>query len=69
MKKKLKFYSFVLILIMFFVCLFSTEVQAKSKVCLNKNTVSIYKGKTYTLKVSGTKASVKWSTYTQGTSL
>lgn len=36
-------------------------VEAKSNIKLNVKSKSIYKGKTYTLKVQGTKKKVKWS--------
>lgn len=36
-------------------------VEAKSKIKLNVTKKTIYKGKTYTLKVKGTKKKVKWS--------
>lgn len=37
------------------------NTQAKAKVKLNKTTISLQKGKTYTLKVKGTKKKAKWS--------
>lgn len=40
---------------------FVYTVNAKSKIKLNVTKKTLYKGKTYTLKVSGTKQKVKWS--------
>lgn len=37
------------------------NTQAKTKVKLNKTSISIQKGKTYTLKIKGTKKNPKWS--------
>lgn len=37
------------------------NTQAKAKVKLNKTSISLQKGKTYTLKVKGTKKKPKWS--------
>lgn len=37
-----------------------TQVEAASKVKLNKSTVTIYVGKTYTLKLPGTSAAATW---------
>lgn len=37
------------------------NTQAKAKVKLNKTSISLQKGKTYTLKVKGTKKKAKWS--------
>ena len=37
------------------------EVQATSKVKLNKTKIVLIKGQTYTLKVQNTKKKVKWS--------
>lgn len=38
------------------------NTQAKTKIKLSKTSISIQKGKTYTLKIKGTKKKVKWST-------
>lgn len=52
----------LLCLFLSMILLFSTApVSAKSKIRLNKTSVSIQKGKTYKLKVKGTKKKVKWS--------
>lgn len=37
------------------------NTQAKAKIKLNKTSISLQKGKTYTLKVTGTKKKAKWS--------
>ena len=37
------------------------NTQAKAKIKLNKTKISLQRGKTYTLKVKGTKKKVKWS--------
>lgn len=46
-------------IIMIFAMLFSTEVQAAK---LNKTSLTLVKGKTYTLKMNGTKKKVIWKT-------
>lgn len=56
MKKKL------ICLFLAFTMMFSTvTVSAKSKVKLNKSSITIIKGKTYKLKIKGTKKKAKWS--------
>ena len=44
-----------------FINLQTSSIVEASTIKLNKTKLTLYKGKTYTLKVSGTKKSVKWS--------
>lgn len=60
MMKKIKFC--VIALLMISLVLQSGQfVEAKGKVALSKSSVSVYVGKSATLKVKNTKAKVKWS--------
>lgn len=62
MKNKLKsVFAFLLIFALVFTIL-PTNVEAASKVKINKTKATIYVGKTTTLKVSGTSKTVKWTT-------
>lgn len=58
MKKKLIFFTLFLAVTMLIVPVSS---EAAKRVKLNKKSVSLYEGKSIKLKVSGTKAKVKWS--------
>lgn len=62
MNKKAKITSFLLVVMMIFMIISSTNVEAASKVKINKTKTTIYVGKTETLKISGTKKNVKWTT-------
>ena len=57
--KKLLTRLFIAMLILTFTPTMNT--QAKTKIKLNKTKISLQRGKTYTLKVKGTKKKVKWS--------
>lgn len=57
--KKLLTRLFIAMLILTFTPTMNT--QAKAKIKLNKTKISLQRGKTYTLKVKGTKKKVKWS--------
>ena len=57
--KKLLTRLFIAMLILTFTPTMNTQAQAKIK--LNKTKISLQRGKTYTLKVKGTKKKVKWS--------
>lgn len=54
--------SFLTFCIILMSIIFTTNVQAASKVKLNKESVTIAKSKSITLKLKGTKKKVKWST-------
>ena len=54
--------SLLLILALCFTFIPTVNVQAASKVKINKTSTTIYVGKTETLKISGTSKTVKWST-------
>ena len=54
--------SLVVIFALCFTFIPTTNVEAASKVKINKTKATVYAGKTTTLKVSGTKKAVKWST-------
>ena len=56
--KKLLTRLFIAMLILTFTPTMNT--QAKAKIKLNKTKISLQRGKTYTLKVKGTKKKVKW---------
>ena len=57
--KKLLTRLFIAMLILTFTPTMNT--QAKAEIKLNKTKISLQRGKTYTLKVKGTKKKVKWS--------
>ena len=61
MKNKYKLLSLFLVMVL---CLtmFPVNVEAASKIKLNKTTATVYVGKTTTLKITGTSKTVKWST-------
>lgn len=61
MKNKFKILSFILIFALCFT-LIPTNVEAASKVKINKTSTTIYVGKTEALKISGTSKTVKWTT-------
>ena len=54
--------SLLLILTLCFTFIPTVNVEAASKVKINKTATTIYVGKTTTLKVSGTKKAIKWKT-------
>ena len=60
MKNKCKILSFLIIFTLIFT-LIPVNVQAASKVKLNKSTATVYVGKTTTLKMNGTSKKVTWS--------
>lgn len=60
MKNKCKILSFLIIFTLIFT-LIPVNVQAASKVKLNKTATTVYVGKTTTLKISGTSKKVTWS--------
>ena len=62
MKNKLKSLSTFLLIFALIFTLIPTNVEAASKVKINKTKATVYVGKTTTLKVSGTKKTVKWTT-------
>lgn len=53
---------FALIMALLLPVTFQEEVEAKSKIALNRKKVTLYAGKTYRLKVKGTKKKVRWTT-------
>lgn len=61
-KKKIKLLSFVLSIAMLLSIMVVTpgEAKTKSKIRINKKKITLYVGKTYKLKVKGTKKKVKW---------
>ena len=59
MKILKRFLPILLILVMF---VNTTSADAASKVKINKTKATVYVGKTTTLKISGTKSTVKWAT-------
>lgn len=61
MKKHKKILGILLVFVLIFT-LIPTNVEAASKVKINKTKATVYVGKTTTLKVSGTSKTVKWST-------
>ena len=62
MERIRKLMSLLLILAFCFTFIPTVNVQAASKVKINKTKATVYVGKTTTLKVSGTKKTVKWTT-------
>ena len=62
MERIRKLLSLLLILALCFTFIPIANVQAASKVKINKTSTTIYVGKTETLKISGTSKTVKWST-------
>ena len=60
MNKFKRFYSLFLVLVLI-ITLVPINVQAATKIKLNKTKVSLYVGQTINLKVTGTKNKVKWS--------
>jgi len=62
MKKMRKTLSFLLILAMLISILTPMQVEAASKVKINKKSHTMYVGQTYALKISGTSKKVTWST-------
>ena len=62
MERIRKLMSLLLILALCFTFIPTVNVQAASKVKINKTSTTIYVGKTETLKISGTKKTVKWKT-------
>ena len=62
MERIRKLMSLLLILALCFTFIPTVNVQAASKVKINKTKATVYVGKTTTLKVSGTKKAVKWTT-------
>ena len=62
MERIRKLMSLLLILALCFTFIPTVNVQAASKVKINKTKATVYVGKTTTLKVSGTKKAVKWKT-------
>lgn len=61
MKWSIRILTYVLSVMLIFISL-PTNVEAASKVKINKTKATVYVGKTTTLKVSGTKKVVKWKT-------
>lgn len=61
MKNKFKILSFMLILALCFTFIPTVNVQAASKVKINKTSTTIYVGKTETLKISDTSKTVNWT--------
>ena len=61
MKWSIRILTYVLVVMLIFISL-PTNVEAASKVKINKTKATIYVGKTATLKVSGTSKTVKWTT-------
>ena len=61
MKWSIRILTYVLSVMLIFISL-PTNVEAASKVKINKTKATVYVGKTTTLKVSGTKKTVKWTT-------
>ena len=61
MKNKFKILSFILIFALCFTFIPTVNVEAASKVKINKTSTTIYVGKTETLKISGTSKKVKWT--------
>jgi len=53
--------NLVLFVLMLIIITIATPVQAKTKITLNAKKKTLVVGKTYTLKVKGTKKKVKWS--------
>ena len=62
MKNKFKMLSFILVFALCFTFIPTVNVEAASKVKINKTSTTIYVGKTETLKISGTSKAVKWKT-------
>ena len=62
MERIRKLLSLLLILALCFTFIPIANVQAASKVKINKTSTTIYVGKTETLKISGTSKKVKWTT-------
>lgn len=62
MERIRKLMSLLLILAFCFTFIPTVNVEAASKVKINKTATTIYIGKTETLKISGTSKTVKWST-------
>ena len=62
MKNKFKILSFILIFTLCFTFIPTVNVEAASKVKINKTSTTIYVGKTETLKISGTSKTIKWTT-------
>ena len=62
MKNKFKILSFILIFALCFIFIPTVNVEAASKVKINKTSTTIYVGKTETLKISSTSKTVKWKT-------
>ena len=62
MKRMRKGLSFLLILAMLISICTPMQVEAASKVKLNKTSHTMYVGQTYTLKISGTSKKATWST-------
>lgn len=61
MERIRKLMSLLLILALCFTFIPTVNVQAASKVKLNKSTATVYVGKTTTLKMNGTSKKVTWS--------
>ena len=62
MERIRKLLSLLLILALCFTFIPTVNVEAASKVKINKTSTTIYVGKTETLKISGTSKTVKWTT-------
>lgn len=62
MERIRKLLSLLLILALCFTFIPTVNVEAASKVKINKTSTTIYVGKTETLKISGTSKKVKWTT-------
>ncbi|MCI6498412.1 MAG: Ig-like domain-containing protein [Lachnospiraceae bacterium] len=62
MERIRKLLSLLLILALCFTFIPTVNVEAASKVKINKTSTTIYVGKTETLKISGTSKAVKWKT-------
>lgn len=62
MKKMRKRLSLMMILVMLISICIPMQVEAASKVKINKTSHTMYVGQTYTLKISGTSKKVAWST-------
>lgn len=61
MNKKRRIFSIFLVLIMVFTLIPPTNVEAASKVAINKTKTTIYIGSTETLKITGTSKTVSWN--------
>ena len=60
-RNKKKWFCRVLLLLMIALLAMPAHASAASNIKLNKTKVSIFKGKGYTLKLSGASGKIKWS--------